>query len=170
MKAVIDSGPLIALGKLNLLPLMKKVFDEVFIPVSVYKEVVLKGLKKGAPDARTVLSFIEEEKSFVSIIYPKGKLRPLQVGLSEGEQDAIELAKEFEVDFVLIDEVNTRNEARNVGIKVKGTLGLLVQAYKNGAISFGELKYFFNQIKSRHDIWISKELCDEVLKVVRKNR
>ena len=36
-------------------------------------------------------------------------------------------------------------------------------AYKKEFISFTETKDLIEQIKSRKDIWISKELCDKVL-------
>ena len=43
MKAVVNSTPLIALSVLNHLFVLKALFDEVFVPSSVYEEVVLKG-------------------------------------------------------------------------------------------------------------------------------
>ena len=43
MKAVVNSTPLIALSMLNHLFVLKALFDEIFVPSSVYEEVVLKG-------------------------------------------------------------------------------------------------------------------------------
>jgi len=43
MKAVINSTPLIALSVLNHLFVLKALFDEIYIPSSVYEEVVLNG-------------------------------------------------------------------------------------------------------------------------------
>lgn len=43
MKAVANSTPLIALALTDHVALLKALFDQVFIPASVYEEVVLKG-------------------------------------------------------------------------------------------------------------------------------
>ena len=49
-----NSGPLMALGKLNRLTLLADLFSEVMIPAAVYREVVTQGLARGAPDALTI--------------------------------------------------------------------------------------------------------------------
>ena len=41
MKAVVNSTPLITLSMLNHLFVLKALFDEIFVPSSVYEEVVL---------------------------------------------------------------------------------------------------------------------------------
>ena len=46
-----NSGPLIALGKLNRLDLLAGLFGEVQIPGAVYEEAVTQGLTRGEPDA-----------------------------------------------------------------------------------------------------------------------
>ncbi|MFQ6121404.1 MAG: hypothetical protein ACE5KE_16125, partial [Methanosarcinales archaeon] len=51
MIVVSNAGPLIALGKLNVLPLLEKLYQKVFIPREVYKEVIIRGLEKGHIDA-----------------------------------------------------------------------------------------------------------------------
>lgn len=52
MKAVINSTPLIALSMLNHLFILNVLFDEIFVPSSVYEEVVLKGGNRpGSQDA-----------------------------------------------------------------------------------------------------------------------
>jgi len=43
MIIVSDSGPLIALSKLNLLFILQEFFDEIVIPKEVWREVVERG-------------------------------------------------------------------------------------------------------------------------------
>jgi len=49
-----NSGPLMALGKLNRLDLLANLYREVQIPRAVYDEAVTQGLVRGAPDALTI--------------------------------------------------------------------------------------------------------------------
>ena len=54
MRVVSNAGPLIALGKLGQLGLLLKLHDEVVVPREVYNEVVVSGLRLGAPEAQAV--------------------------------------------------------------------------------------------------------------------
>ena len=60
-----NSGPLIALGKLNRLDLLAVLYSEVTIPRAVYDEVVVQGLAHGASEALTVRLFWEHQQWFV---------------------------------------------------------------------------------------------------------
>lgn len=53
---------------------------------------------------------------------------PELLGLDIGEMDVILLAREVKADWVLIDEKLARRVAKGLGLKVKGTLGLLLIA------------------------------------------
>ena len=52
MIIVSNAGPLIALGKLGQLGLLLRLYDRILIPREVYREVVVNGLRLGAPDTR----------------------------------------------------------------------------------------------------------------------
>ena len=43
MKVIADSSFLIALAMIDALPLLSRIFSEVFIPEAVYEEVVVRG-------------------------------------------------------------------------------------------------------------------------------
>jgi len=42
-KVVVDASPLIALSIVGKLDLLKKIFDEIYIPEKIYQEVVVEG-------------------------------------------------------------------------------------------------------------------------------
>jgi predicted nucleic acid-binding protein len=127
---VVNSTPLIALsivGHLDLLPLL---FDQVLIPTSVYREVVQQG--RGRPGSLEI-----GEADWLTVTEPK-EATPLPaelMGLDEGEIDVILLAREIKADWVLIDEKLARQIAKAVGLQVKGTLGILLVAYRTGLLS-----------------------------------
>jgi len=130
LRAVVNSTPLIALSITGRLSLLKALFDEVIIPVSVYQEVVLHG--QGRPGAEEV-----RNAGWILVKEPKEKwsISPALLGLGQGEMDVILLAQEVEADWVLIDEKLGRKVAETVGLRVKGTLGVLLNAYQTHLLS-----------------------------------
>jgi predicted nucleic acid-binding protein len=56
VKAVANAGPLIALGKLGLVHLLSQIYDPMLLPNEVYREVVVRGLELGQPDATGMIS------------------------------------------------------------------------------------------------------------------
>lgn len=129
MKSVSNAGPLIALGKLGQLGLLLKLFDEVIIPREVYSEVVVKGLKIGAPDASSVDFLIQERHIRIKTITLPPPLPEWAQSIDTGEVEVILLALEESADWVLIDNSHARKAARQMGLHLKGTIGLLVNAF-----------------------------------------
>ncbi len=65
--------------------------------------------------------------------------------------------------LLLMDEELGRTVARQWGLKIKGSLGILIQAYRGTLINLGQLRFYFIQIANRNDVWISPKLCDKLL-------
>ncbi len=59
----------------------------------------------------------------------KSSFSPMLLGLDQGEVGVILRAHELEADWVLVDEKLGRRTAKAVGLRVKGTLGILLVAY-----------------------------------------
>ena len=59
MIAVINSGPLIALAKLNELRVLPALYGTVIIPQAVYTEAVVVGLARGYQDAKLAQIFLK---------------------------------------------------------------------------------------------------------------
>ena len=165
MKIIIDSSPLIILAKLNLLPSLKNIFQKIIIPEIIYNEVVNEGILKGKQDAIAIKLFIEKEPELIEIIkdVPQIQYDKYQFELDAGEMAVLNLSKTQQPDLIIIDEELARGVARQLGLKFKGTLGVLINLYKANIISFNELSYYCGIIKSRKDIWIHSELIDKVL-------
>jgi len=62
MPAVVNSGPLIALAKLNHLQLLVRLYGSLFVPQGVYDEVVIAGRASGRADAMLVQEFLDRER------------------------------------------------------------------------------------------------------------
>lgn len=77
------------------------------------------------------------------------------------------LARALRDVLVLLDDETARAEARRLKLRVRGTLGVLAQAYHAGILSFPEVELLLQEIAVRPDIWISARLCEQVLQALR---
>jgi len=83
--------------------------------------------------------------------------------MDAGEQEAIILAQQQAADYVLNDDAQARKAARQAGVPLKGTMGLLLEALGQGHLSLPEFELLIWNIKAQPDLWISERLCDRAL-------
>jgi len=156
---VSNSGPLIHLAKAGLLELIK-LYDTV-IPLEVKYEVVDKGKEKGFTDALLVEKAIEE-----------GWIKVIDVSVDDKFAKAAEVAGLHKAEIAvvyyaykngitaLLDEDAARVFARGLGVKVRGSLGLLIEGLKDGLISYSEA------IKGLDDLSKVMYLSSDIYKLV----
>jgi predicted nucleic acid-binding protein len=98
VKAVSNAGPLIALGKLGRLGLLRKIYDEIFIPREVYHEVVVNGLGFGASEAQAVEYLVQQGLIQVAQVPLPSPLPEWAQAIDLGEIETIILAQEQAAD------------------------------------------------------------------------
>lgn len=156
-----------ALGKLNRLGLMADLYPELRIPEAVYREVVTEGLARSMPEALNVKIFLEHcDLPLVGISEAALSRYSPPIELGDGEREVLTLAQSLPGIQVLLDDAEARREARRLGLAVKGTVGLLVEAYRSKLLSISDLRLLFAEIAARPDIWISAKLCQQALSVL----
>ena len=128
MKAVADSSVLIGLGMLGLLKVLNRMFDRVFVPPAVWREVAVRG--EGLPGSEIA----REEIVTVREVRDKEEARRLAALLGEGEAEALVLAQEVRADVVLVDDAKARRKAVEKGLEITGLAGLLVAAKRKGLV------------------------------------
>jgi len=165
MKVVSNSGPLIALGKLNRLNLLEKLYGKVLIPKIVYREVVVEGMKIGEIDAFRADLLVGRVLIPVDFEFETTNIEK-DYGIHPGEAEAIKIALKEHADLVLIDDIRARIAARKNNLKIKGTVGVLVDSYRKGFINLSEFESLMNELAERNDIWISGEFCRKILKMI----
>lgn len=132
MIVISNTGPLIALAKLDQLDLLQKLVpDGVFIPPIIQRELWAKtGFESAALE--TALD------SFIQIRKPENvpfAVDLVTMYLDEGEKQVVRLAASLnEPLFVLLDDNAGRKAAKKLELAVTGTAGLLVSAKKQGLI------------------------------------
>jgi predicted nucleic acid-binding protein len=128
-RAVVNSGPLIALALAGQLDLLPALFDEFWIPELVFQEVAVTGV--GRPGASALAA-----SRWVPHVCPTPTPDPLLVAeLDPGEAAVIALARSKAPCMAIIDEKRGRRIAQHIyGLPVKGTAGLLVEAHRRGLL------------------------------------
>jgi uncharacterized protein len=128
MIVISNSTPLIALSKINQFHLLRDYFDEIYIPEEVYDEVVRRGC--GLAGAPEVASY-----HWINVVQVKNRVavEALSISLDKGEAEAIVLSKEKGA-LLIIDDGDGRKTARLMGLKITGTIGILLLASQDGKI------------------------------------
>lgn len=137
MIVVSDTTPLISLMKVGHLELLKMYFGEVQIPTAVFNELTIN--PRFEDEAKQI-----EQCPFIHVVKVQDcksvDLLCRATGLDIGESEAIVLSDDMQADLLLMDEAKGRDVAEQMGIKIMGTIGLLMASYQNGNISADEIK------------------------------
>ena len=96
----------------------------------------------------------------VRLVTDRGMLRSLLPALHLGEASAIALALETDNATLVIDEKDGRNVARQLGIRITGTLGILLKARNQNRIP--ELRPLVEKLRNK-GFRISEQLVQEIL-------
>ena len=143
---VSNSSPLMYLAKIKRLKLLRELFKEVIVPEEVYEEVVLDGKEKGHLDASVVDQAIRDKWIVVRKMEIKEEIKRFASEIGAGEIAAINLAKQERVSLVLIDDASARTIAESFGLNVKGTLFVLLTAYKRKLLKKDEVINLANEL------------------------
>lgn len=133
MPAVVsDASPVVYLTQLGRFELLRQLFDMIFIPPAVWKEVGERGA--GRPEGEALAAALQQ--GWVEVREPSVQIRddPHLMELGDGEREAISLAYEHRL-FLVIDDADGRVVAARLGVHVVGTLGILFEAKQKGLIA-----------------------------------
>jgi len=118
MILIADSSALVALSIVDKLDVLEKLFGEVYVPRAVYDEV----------------SQENKVESYKLKNYCKDRVLDIRananfnITLGKGESEAIVLYTEQNADFLLCDDKKAKKFAQSFGLKVIGSLGILLKA------------------------------------------
>ena len=159
MIVVADAGPLIHLAAIGRLDLIRGISPTILVPEGVFHEVVVAGA--GLPgandvrDAEWIQVVTAERRELVDAL--------LASGLHRGESEAIAVAVERKADLLLLDERQGRLSAQALGLRLIGTVGVLIAAKDRGHIPL--LAPLLVELQ-RSGLWLSQPLIDRVLAAV----
>ena len=150
---VSNNSPLVGLFGIHCLSLLQELYAEVWIPRRVEAEF----LKK---DPIIRQETLENAPWIKTIDLTDPRTAAVHAELDDGEAHALALATEHNARLVLLDENRGRRKAREIGLTVKGTVGVLQEAKAEGLID--AIKPFLIQLQN-NGIYLSDSLINNAL-------
>ncbi len=151
MLVVADSSPVNVLIRIGHIGVLFRLFQQVVVPTEVARELS----RPRTP--QPVKDFIANPPTWLTVREPKEI--EMIAKLDPGERAAINLARELQADFLLIDEKAGRRAALDRNLAVIGTIAILERAAEHGWI---DLKDVFDRLRQT-DFFVSDELIARVL-------
>jgi len=126
---VVNTSPLVFLGNLGRLELLRQEGRQVCIPRAVAEEMAEKPdtAARAVQDACATWLHIRD-------VADRTAVNLTQAALHKGEAEAIVLATELQAERLVMDDQDTRRFADRCGLKTIGTLGILLSAKLRGQI------------------------------------
>ena len=124
-KVIVNTTPMIMLTDVGQFDLLRKLYGEIIIPRAVLEEI------KSQPAKRLTASSDWIKIGKVANKDDRGLFR---ARLHAGEVEVMLLAQEQNADLVIMDDNAAKKTAKFMGLKVTGSLGVLLRAKREGHI------------------------------------
>jgi predicted nucleic acid-binding protein len=167
MIAIINASPLIYLAQIGALKLLPKLFSKCYT-TSIVKDEIL--------NQKDAIEYTILEESFSDWLSVKEssdqkllkRLEELQI--HRGEASIITLAKELhdkeKENILIIDDLAAREIARTLGLKITGTLGIILKALRLSFITKIECKNYIQFLVENTTFRITTTLYSKILKEI----
>jgi uncharacterized protein len=139
-EVISNTSPLQYLHQLGILHIFPTLATRVIIPPAVVEELrVGRELGISLPDAMRLNWVVTRRPVSASAL-------PLVTDLGPGEAEVLMLALESTDAIVVLDNILARRMAQSLGLRLTGTLGLLLDAKRAGLVQ--AIKPFLDQLQS----------------------
>ncbi len=163
MIVVADTTPLISLMKAARLDILELLFKEVLIPQAVYEELTTNSDFQDEANQIKNSSFIKvvtvKEHKAVDVLRRSS-------GLDLGESEAIIFADDSKADVLLMDEARGRQVAKNMGLYIMGTVGILLFAYEEKVLTSSDVEDAMEKLR-KADRHIGDDIINYALSKIR---
>ncbi len=157
---VVDAGPLIHLDELGCLDLLSS-FMPIIVPSAVWVEAMIH-----RPDLSVKAMTGGHVDQTEYSLSPKLAVMADALGLGAGERSALSLALSAGLGTFLTDDAAARLAGESLGLRVHGTIGVVVRAIRTGARSRDEVLSTLRALPRTSTLHISRKLLDTVLRKV----
>ena len=155
---ICDAGPVIHLDELGCIDLLSS-FSRVLVPVAVWQEV-----QRHRPNALALPCL--EKISATKPEPPELEAVAVALSLHTGEWEAIRVALEHPACVLLTDDTAARLAAGNLGIRVHGTIGILVRSVRQGLRTKETVLEILRSIPTSSSLHLKRSLSEAAIKQV----
>ncbi len=152
-KVIVNSTPVIGLANIGRLDVLRQMYGTITIPQAVFDEIKSPSVQRQVNANR---DWIRVEQ-----INDASQKQMYRAKLHADEVEVMILAQEKKADLVILDDNAAKKTAKFLGLRVIGTLDILVLAKKRGYIK--EVSPVLDALK-RDGFFVSDDLCDLVLR------
>ena len=157
---VCDAGPVIHLDELGCLDLLDD-FSRVIVPGTVRQEI-----ERHRPAALRRPGFswrhIEPDEPISPALLALSRILPLH----DGEVDALRVAGGHPEALFLTDDTAARIAARNLQIRVHGTIGILMRSIRRRKRSSEAIVAVLRELPRRSTLHVKRALLQEFIRTV----
>jgi predicted nucleic acid-binding protein len=159
-RAISNTSPLLYLHRIGAFKWFPSLFEDIWVPSAVVNE-----LKEGKLRGHDVPN--PSDYAWMSITDPHSiPSEWITSDLGLGELAAISLALENPNHIVLLDDDLARKVAQAAGLKVWGTLRVLLEAKEKG-LTMSVRPHLERLIEA--GMWISSDICQRILKLANES-
>lgn len=150
---VADTSPLNYLIQISCDHILPALYERVHVPAAVVDEL------RHPRTVAAVRAWLARVPSWLVVERVQEAADPGLARLDEGERQAIQLAQRAHADLVLMDERLGVRIARERGLAVTGTLGVLMQAARRGLVDIERSLSDLQTTDFRCSLRVMEEVC-----------
>ncbi|MGK7892399.1 MAG: DNA-binding protein [Xenococcus sp. (in: cyanobacteria)] len=157
LSVICDAGPLIHLDELNSTSLLND-FHQVIVPDQVWREVQLhRPSIWEQPDFnyQKIVIIISSDSTFQALVR--------MFSLDLGEQAALSLMQQYPQAIFVTDDAAARLAANTLGLRVHGTIGILLRAIRRQQLTHSEVLEILGNLTSQSTLHIKASLLQEII-------
>lgn len=157
LTVICDAGPIIHLDELGCIELLAD-HARVLVPDAVWKEA-----ERHRPGFARTTAVPWERLTPIREPSPMIESLTRTMGLHAGKAEALQVALDNRDGLLVTDDAAARLAATCLGLRVHGTVGLLVRSIRRGINSTDEVLKLLRAIPTRSSLHLNKTLLDEVI-------
>lgn len=155
LSVIVNTSPLLYLFRAGQIEILRGLYEEVLAPPAVADEL-LAGSRVGVVVPRLA------EYPWIRAAEVRGSaVLPAIVDLGRGEAEVIALGLERAGSLLILDDMLARRVAALNGLRVTGTLGVLLRAKQRGILS--EVRPTLDRLREG-GMWLSDDVCAWLLR------
>jgi uncharacterized protein len=153
---ICNATPLINFAAINRLDILQTTLGPIIIPQAVYNETTVIGFPGSDPIPKAVTS------GWLQVRKVSAVGNNIALELDDGEREAIALALEMKTQQILLDEQEARQVAQKLGLRVMGTLGILLLAKHKQIVP--KVQPLLDDMIDTAQYWVKDTLYQDVLR------